>query len=101
MSATLRLARGTFGIELRRGRFEIVIDGRSVGSIENRETVETSLEPGRHTLRLRAGRYASRAVSFDVADRDLASFQCHGAMIWPTYVASLILPNMAISLRRQ
>jgi hypothetical protein len=61
MSATLRVTRRTgFGIELRRGTFEISVDGQSVGSLENQETVETSLEPGRHSLQMRKGRYSSR-----------------------------------------
>ena len=53
MSATLRMTREGIGIELRRGRFEVVVDGKSVGSIERHETIETLLEPGHHTLRAR------------------------------------------------
>jgi len=59
VSATLRVTRDpTFGIELRRGTFEVSVDGNSV------------------------------------------AFRCCGARIWPTYVASFIVPNVAISLRR-
>lgn len=102
MSATLRLTREVgFGIELRRGRFEVSVDGQSVGSVEDHETAETPLEPGRHTLRIRKGRYSSRDRSFDVADGDVISFRCHGARIWPTYVASIVKPDLAISLRRE
>jgi hypothetical protein len=98
MSATLRLTREGVGIELRRGQFEISVDGKSVGSIEYGETVETPLEPGRHTLRLRVGRYSSRDCSFDATDGEIVGFRCHGAMVWPRYVASLIKPDLAISL---
>ena len=99
MSATLRVTREGVGIELRRGRFEIVADGNGVGSIERHESMETPLEPGHHTLRIRAGRYSSPEHSFDVADGEVVNFRCHGAMIWPTYVASILKPDLAISLR--
>jgi hypothetical protein len=98
MSATLRLTRETVGIELRRGVFDIAVDGKVVGSSKNRETVETRVEPGHHILRIRAGRYSSRDRSFDLGDGDAIDFRCHGAMIWPTYVASFFKPDLAISL---
>ena len=101
MSATLRMTREGIGIELRRGRFEIVTDGKSVGSIERHETLETLLEAGHHTLRVRAGRYSSRDHSFDVADGEVVNFRCHGTMIWPRYVASIIKPDLAISLKQE
>lgn len=101
MSGTLRLTREGVGIELRRGPFEISIDGKSVGSIEYQETVETPVEPGRHVLRIRAGRYSSRDHAFAVADGEVVSFRCHGAMVWPRYVASIIKPDLGISLRPQ
>jgi hypothetical protein len=102
MSATLRLTRKvSFAIELRRGRFDVSVDGDSIGSIDNDETVEAPLEPGHHTLRVRHGRYSSRELSFDVSDGEVAAFRCHGANLWPIYVASMILPNLAIALKRE
>lgn len=107
MSATLRLTRevsyALFGraFELRRGRFEISLDGKDVGSLENHETIDTPLEPGHHTLRIRKGRYSSRDRSFDVAEGEVVNFGCHGAAIWPTYVVSIVKPDVAISLRRK
>jgi hypothetical protein len=100
MSASLKLTRETpFAIELRRGVFDISVDGKTVGSIESHKTVEVSLEPGRHTLQIRHGRYSSRNESFDAPDGAVVSFRCHGAMIWPTYVASFLKPDLAISLK--
>lgn len=101
MSATLKVTREGAGIELRRGRFEIVADGKMLGAIERHETVETPLEPGHHTLLIRAGRYSSQGHSFDVADGEVVSFRCHGAMIWPRYVASIVKPDLAISLKQE
>jgi hypothetical protein len=58
-------------------------------------------QPGRHTLRIRKGRYSSREYSFDATDGETVSFRCHGAMVWPRYVASLVKPDLAISLKRE
>ena len=101
MPATLRLTRKGVGIELRRGRFEISVDGREVGSIDYGDTVEAQVEPGHHTLRLRAGRYSSRDHSFDAADGEVVSFRCHGAMVWPRWAVSSVKPDLAISLVRE
>jgi hypothetical protein len=101
MPATLKLTREGFGIELRRGPFDVALDGGSVGSIKRHGTVETPLEPGHHTLRLRSGRYTSRDHSFDVTDAEVVTFRCHGAMVWPRYVASIVKPDLAISLKRE
>jgi len=102
MPATLRLTRdvGSAAFELRRGSFEILVDGQHVGSLENHDTVETAIEAGRHHLVLKKGRYSSRTLSFDVTDGEVANFRCNGARIWPTYVASIVMPNLAISLKR-
>jgi hypothetical protein len=100
MPARLKLTRETpFAFELRRGVFDISVDGRTVGTIESHQTVEVPLEPGHHTLQIRHGRYSSRNKSFDAPDGDVVSFRCHGAMIWPTFVASILKPDLAISLR--
>jgi hypothetical protein len=101
MSATLRVTRDGVGIELRRGVFEISVDGKSVGSINRHDTVDTLIEPGTHTVRITAGRYTSRPQSFSVADGQTLNFQCHGTMVWPRYVASVVKPDLAISLKRQ
>jgi len=104
MSATLRLTREINYprlFELRRGRFEISLDGKDVGSLENRETVETPLEPGPHTLRIRRGRYSSQDRTFDAAEGEVVNFHCRGATTVPTYVASIVKPDVAIRLRRK
>ena len=102
MSATLRMTRKiSFAIELRRGRFQISVDGNDVGSIDNNETVEAPLQPGHHTVQIRHGRYSSRELSFDVADGDGVDFRCYGARIWPLYVASIFVPSLAIALKHE
>jgi hypothetical protein len=102
MSATLRLSRGgAWGVELRRGVFEISVDGKNVGSLNRDDTVETLLEPGEHTIRIEKGRYSSRPQSFGAVDGEVVKFRCHGAMVWPRYVASIVKPDLGISLKRE
>ncbi len=101
MSGTLVMRRQAVGIELRRGTFEVVLDGRAVGTIERDETLEVDVEPGSHSLLVRAGKYKSQVRPFDLADGSAVNFRCHGAMLWPRYVASIFKPDLAISLRQQ
>jgi hypothetical protein len=101
MSTTLKLSREGVGIELRRGTFDVEIDGARVGSIEWHETKEFAIEPGHHTVQLRAGRYQSRAKAFDARDESVVSFRCHGAMMWPRWLVSALKPSLAISLARE
>ncbi|HEV7957995.1 MAG TPA: hypothetical protein VGP11_00890 [Acidimicrobiales bacterium] len=102
MSVELRVAREVdFGFELRRGRFDVTVDDGSVGELAIHETVVSALEPGRHTIRIRRGRYCSRELSFDAADGDVVDYLCHGIRIWPLYVASFFAPSLAISLKRE
>jgi hypothetical protein len=99
MTATLRLTRKTgFGFELRRGRFDIVVDDAAVGSIDHDGTAEIRVAPGQHILQIRKGRYHSPARSFTVADGDAVSFRCHGANLWPIWAASYAVPSLAITL---
>ncbi len=101
MAAILKLTREGVGMELRRGTFDVLVDGQRAGSIELHDSLEWPVEPGRHTLRIRKDRYSSPDVTFDVADGQTASFRCHGAMMWPRYVASAVVPTLAISLHRE
>jgi hypothetical protein len=101
VSAALKLVREGAGIELRRGPFEIQLDGRTVGSITRHQTVEMPLAPGDHTLRIRKGRYSSHEHSFGVADGEVINFRTHGAMVWPRYVVSIIKPDLAISFKHE
>ena len=59
--ATLRLSRVWSGFGSGQSeRWNITLDGKVVGTIAYRETVEVSVAPGRHTLRLGEGRHLSR-----------------------------------------
>jgi hypothetical protein len=103
MPATLRVTREMRGalIELRKGLFDIRVDGTTVGTIKLHDTVELPIEPGHHTIQLRDGRYSSRSLPFDVPDEQVVNFLCHGPSIWPIYVAALFMPNLGITLKPQ
>jgi hypothetical protein len=64
-SATLTLAHKAIGAEIRRGTYDVVLDGERVGSVEMNDTFETPVDPGRHTLQVRNGRNSSRTKTFD------------------------------------
>lgn len=101
MAATLSLTRGGFGIELRRGTFEFLVDGEVAGSIQRDETVETPLDAGPHTLQVRRGRYGSAKRSFEAANDEVVNFRCYGTRIWPGWLASFVVPNIGISLKQE
>ena len=102
MPATLNVTRETTSLmELRRGPFQIALDGDTIGSIDRHETFQTPIEPGHHHLQVRIGRYCSAQQSFDVADGEAVNFRCNSAKIWPVYVASLLAPGLALNLKRE
>lgn len=76
MSSTLQLSR-PFRIVDWAFPFKIVLDGRAVSEIRNRESTEIQVEPGTHTLKL--DYYVglkSPTVTFDVGDDETAHFVC-------------------------
>lgn len=101
MSATLKVAHKAIGAEVRRGTYDIVVDGERAGSVELNGTFETPVEPGRHTLKIRNGRNSSRSVTFDAAEGQIIAFRCSGKSILPIFLLSFVVPSLAISLRRE
>lgn len=98
--ATLRLSRLWSGVLIggQRETWNIVIDGRVVGAISDHETVEVSVEPGQHTLRLGQGRHLSPQRSFEVGEDGLVGYTCHGPRIWPKFVMALLRSDLFITL---
>jgi hypothetical protein len=101
MAATLKLTHKAIGVEVRRGPYEVVVDGKPVGSVEMNDTVEIPVEPGRHTVQIRDGRNSSRTQSFEVSDGDVVAFRCTGKSFLPRFLASFVVPSLALSLVRQ
>ncbi len=101
MSATLTVAHTTIGAEVRRGTYEVIVDGEPVGSVEMNNTFQTSIEAGSHSLQVRSGRNSSRTKTFDAADGETIAYRCTGKSILPIFLLSFAVPNLALNLRRE
>jgi hypothetical protein len=103
MPATLKVTQEAFTnpAGIMRGTFDVVVDGKSVGSIKWHEAVETPIEPGRHTLQARKGRYLSRVKTFDAAEDEFVAFRCNRRRHPLILAATLVAPSLAVSLHRE
>ena len=101
MTAVLKVTHKAIGAEVRRGTYDIVVDGQRAGSVDMNRTTEIPIEPGRHTLQVRSGRNSSRAQTFDAAERETVAFRCTGKSFLPIFLASFLIPSLALQLRRE
>lgn len=101
MPATLKLTHKAIGVEVRRGRFDVVLDGKRVASVEMNDTIEAPVEPGRHTVQVRNGRNSSRTQTFEAAEGEIIAFRCTGKRFLPLFLASFLVPSLALVLRRE
>jgi len=99
MSATLKLTHKAIGAEVRRGTYDVVLDGQRVGSVEMNDTIEIPVDPGSHTLQVRDGRKSSRTETFDAAEGEIVAFRCTGKRFLPIFLVSFVVPRLALSLR--
>ena len=101
MSATLKLTHKAIGAEVRRGTFDVMVDGERVGSVEMNNTIEIPIEPGRHALQVRNGRDSSGTRTFEAAEGEIVSYRCTGKRFLPIFLASFVFPSLALSLIRE
>jgi hypothetical protein len=103
VSATLKVTQESFmnPAGIMRGTFDVLVDGKSVGSVKWHEAIETPVEPGQHTLQVRKGRYSSKVRAFDAADDDFVAFRCNRRRHPLVLAATLLAPSLAISLTRE
>ena len=108
-SATVRIARRRGRLNTsRRGRaWSVLLDGISVGSIVNNQTLDLSVEPGRHTLRVRSTSYLlSPEQSFDAYEGQTLGYVCEPRSLSPIIftrwlvwlIISVVNHNLWISL---
>jgi hypothetical protein len=100
MSATLKVTHKAIGAEVRRGPYDVVVDGERAGSVEMNHTIEIPVEPGRHTLQVRNGRNSSSIETFDAAEEEIVAFRCTGKRLLPIFLASFAVPRLALKLVR-
>ena len=101
MSATLKLTHKAIGAEVRRGAYDVIVDGERVGSVEMNGTIEIPVKPGRHTLQVRNGRNSSGIQPFDAAEGEIVAFRCTGKRFLPVFLASFVVPRLALKLVRE
>jgi hypothetical protein len=101
MPATLKVTHKAIGAEVRRGPYDVVLDGARAGSVEMNDTIEIPVEPGRHTLQVRNGRNSSSTQAFDAAEEEIVAFRCTGKRFLPVFLASFAVPRLALKLVRQ
>jgi hypothetical protein len=103
MSATLKVTQESLlnPAGILRGTFDVVVDGKSVGSIKWHETIEVPVEPGQHTLQVRKDRYSSKVKAFDAAEEEFVAFRCNRRRHPLILVTMLFAPSLAISLTRE
>ncbi len=99
MSATLKLTHKAIGVEVRRGTYDVVVDGDRAGSLEMNDTIEIPIGAGHHSLHVRNGRNSSRTLTFDAAEGEVVAFRCTGKRFLPIFLASFVVPRLALSLR--
>lgn len=100
MTATLKMTHKSIGVEVRRGTYDVMVDGQRAGSLEMNATIEIPIEPGRHTLQLRCGRNSSRTQTFDADDGQSIAYRCTGKSVLPIFLLSFVIPSLALQLRR-
>src|SRR5580693_108092 len=101
MPATLKVTHKAIGAEVRRGAYDVVVDGERAGSVEMNHTIEIPVEPGRHTLQVRNGRNSSSTQTFDAAEEEIVAFRCTGKRLLPIFLASFVVPRLALKLVRE
>jgi hypothetical protein len=101
MTATLKMTHKTIGVEVRRGTYDVMVDGHQAGALQMNDTIKISVDPGRHTLQIRDGRNSSRVQTFVVADNQTVSFRCTGKSFLPVFLLSFVIPSLALHLRRE
>jgi hypothetical protein len=100
MPATLKVTHKAIGAEVRRGSYDVVVDGGRVGSVEMNDRIEMPVEPGGHTLQVRNGRKSSSTETFDATEGEIVAFRCTGKRFLPIFLASFIVPRLALKLVR-
>ena len=101
MSATLKVTRKTIGVEVRRGLFDVLVDGERVGSVALHDTLEMPVGAGRHTVQVRNGRNSSGTQTFDADEDGVVAFRCGGKRVLPIFLLSFVVPGLALSLKRE
>jgi hypothetical protein len=97
----LKLTHKAIGAEVRRGTYEVMLDGEQVGALAMNKTIEIPIEAGHHALRVRSGRNSSGTRTFEAAEGETVAYRCTGKRFLPIFLASFLVPSLAIALVRE
>ena len=101
MPAKLRLTHKAIGAEVRRGTYDVMVDEQRVGTVAMNNTIEIPIEPGRHALQVRSGRKSSGTRTFEAAADEIVAYRCTGKRFLPIFLASFVVPSLALHLVRE
>ena len=79
----------------------MIVDGERVGSVEMNDTIEIPIEAGRHSLQVRSGRDSSGTKTFEAAEGEVVAYRCTGKRFLPIFLASFVVPRLALTLVRE
>ena len=75
------------------------LDGNDVGD-DQHQAIEVPVEPGPRTLQVKAGRSTADDAPL-TRPTERSSIRCNGAVIWPVYLASIVKPDLALTLKHK
>jgi hypothetical protein len=99
--ATLKLTHKSIGAEVRRRAYDVIVDGERVGSVEMNNTIEIPIDPGPHALKVRSGRDSSGTKTFEATEGEIVAYRCTGKRFLPIFLASFVVPRLALALVRE
>ncbi len=100
MTATLKVTHKSIGVEVRRDTYDIIVDGRAMGTVAMNHTTAVAIEAGHHTLQVRHRRKSSRRRTFDAAEGQVITYRCTGKSVLPVFLASFVIKGVALQLHR-
>jgi hypothetical protein len=101
VTATLKVSHTAIGAEVRRAAYEVIVDGRGLGRIEMNGTLEMAVDAGSHSLQVRSGRNSSSTRTFEASEGETISYRATGKRFLPIFLASFLVPSLALALVRQ
>ena len=104
MPTTVKLSRRGWGSSHSRHArpWKVEVDGKTVGTISNEETVELPVEPGRHALRVRSMRFLSSPEKpFDADEGQVVGFSCHPRSLSPIIITRWIVWLLATLVKHE
>ena len=101
MTATLKMTHKAIGVEVRRGAYDIVVDGQRAGSVEMNDTIEIPSNLDVTLCKFAAAETPAVLETFEAAEGQTVAFRCTGKSFLPIFLASFVVPSLALQLRRE